>query len=43
VRKTCQAGSCASAAFDRQVLQYQRGEQIELPVSVKLAVGRKTG
>jgi SAM-dependent methyltransferase len=31
------------AAFDRQVLQYRRGEQLELPVSVKLANGHKAG
>ena len=29
------------AAFDRQILRYQRGDRFELPVSVKLALGRK--
>jgi SAM-dependent methyltransferase len=31
------------AAFDRQVLEYQRGDRLELPVSVKLAHGHKGG
>ena len=31
------------AAFDRLVLKCQRGDQIELPVSVKLACGAKEG
>jgi hypothetical protein len=30
------------AAFDQLVLEYQHGDQFELPVSVKLAHGRKT-
>jgi hypothetical protein len=31
------------AAFDRQVLEHQRGDQFELPVSVKLALGAQGG
>ncbi len=30
-------------AFDRLVLDYRRGESFELPVSVKLASGVKSG
>ena len=31
------------AAFDRQVLEHQRGDRLEFPVSVKLALGHKMG
>jgi SAM-dependent methyltransferase len=31
----------ARAAFDRQVEDYRRGDHLELPISVKLAFGRK--
>jgi SAM-dependent methyltransferase len=31
------------AAFDRMVTPYRRGDHLELPVSAKLAVGRKAG
>ena len=31
------------AAFDRRVFEYQRGDHLELPVSVKLANGHKPG
>jgi hypothetical protein len=31
------------AAFDRHVLEHHRDDQLELPVSVKLALGHKAG
>ena len=31
------------AAFDRNVQEYEAGGRLELPVSVKLALGRKLG
>jgi hypothetical protein len=34
-----QAQACA--AFDRQIEDYRRGDHLELPISVKLAAGRK--